>query len=365
MQIGIPKEVKPGEARVGLTPDGVHELVEAGHSVCVEQTAGSGAGFDDDAYRAAGADLAPDAARVFETADLIVKVKEPQPPEVARLRSGQTLFTYLHLAADRKLTEALLASGVVALAYETVTDAAGRLPLLTPMSQVAGRLAVQAGATALQAIHGGAGLLLGGVPGVPRARVVVIGGGTVGANAVTIALGMGAAVTVLDKNLDVLDRLEREHGNGLETRYASKAALADAVLDADLVIGAVLVPGRAAPKLVSADQVRRMRPGSVLVDVAVDQGGCFETTRPTTHAAPTYVIDGVVHYAVANMPGAVPRTSTHALENATLPFVRALADQGWCSACRTDPHLAHGLAVAEGRLLHEGTASDLGLEATP
>lgn len=365
MRIGVAKEIKPGEGRVALTPDGVHELVAAGHEVLVEHDAGHGIGADAVAYAAAGARIAADAASLFAAAELIVKVKEPQPAEVERLRAGQVLFTYLHLAADAALTRGLLRSGCVALAYETVTDAQGRLPLLTPMSQVAGRLAVQAGATALQAVHGGAGILLGGVPGVPPARVAVIGGGSVGANAVQMALGLGAQVTVLDRNLAVLEALAQRFGAGLATQYASRAALRATVHAADLVIGAVLVPGRAAPKLVDADDVRRMRPGAVLVDVAVDQGGCFATTRPTTHADPTYVVDGVVHYAVANMPGAVPRTATRALEHATLPFVLALASKGWQAACRDDPHLAAGLAVANGHLVHAGTAADLDLEATP
>jgi alanine dehydrogenase len=359
MLIGCPTETKVAEKRVGLTPGSVSELVAAGHSVLVQIGAGLGIGADDDAYRRVGADIAPDAATVFEKSDMVVKVKEPQAPERAMLREGQVLFTYLHLAPDPDQTAELVASGVTAVAYETVTDAHGGLPLLAPMSKVAGRLSVQAGATALESIHGGAGLLLGGVPGVAPAKVVVIGGGVVGANAIEMAVGLGADVTVLDRSHEVLDHLSARFGPALRTVYSTAHSLEEYVLDADLVIGAVLVKGARAPRLVTAEMVRQMREGSVLVDVAIDQGGCFETSKATTHADPTYIVDGVVHYCVANMPGAVPRTSAHALNNATLPYVLRLA-AGVDEALRTDVHLRNGLNVHRGMVTEAAVADALG-----
>jgi alanine dehydrogenase len=361
MRIGVPKEIKTHEYRVGLTPAAVRELVAHGHSVVVQQGAATAIGFPDDAYRAAGAAIAPDAAAAFAEADLIVKVKEPQPGEIALLRPGQVLFTYLHLAADREQTLGLMNSGATCIAYETVTDAEGALPLLAPMSEVAGRMSVQVGAHCLEREQGGAGVLLGGVPGVPAGRVVVIGGGVSGTNAARMAVGIGATVTVIDKSLPRLRALERQFGTRLHTLFSTTAAIEAAVLEADLVIGAVLVPGAAAPKLVSRDMVRRMRPGSVVVDIAIDQGGCCETSRPTTHAQPTYVAEGVVHYCVTNMPGAVARTSTLALGNATLPFVLALAGRGWREAMRADPHLLAGLNVHAGQVAYAAVAADLGL----
>ncbi|MDO5706424.1 MAG: alanine dehydrogenase, partial [Paracoccus sp. (in: a-proteobacteria)] len=332
MKIGCPREIKPQEFRVGLTPAAVAECVAHGHQVLVETGAGRGSGFDDEAYLAAGARIAPDVAGVFSDADLIVKVKEPQPAERGMLRRGQVLFAYLHLAPDPDQTRDLLSSGITAIAYETVTDARGGLPLLAPMSEVAGRLAPQMGAWALQKANGGRGVLLGGVPGVRPARVVIIGGGVVGTAAARVAVGMGATVTVLDRSLPRLSYLDDVFMGGLTTQYSSGAAIADLLPKADMVIGAVLIPGAAAPKLVSRDQLGLMQPGSVLVDVAIDQGGCFETSRPTTHENPIYQVDDVVHYCVGNMPGAVARTATQALGNATLPFVLALADQGWRQA---------------------------------
>ncbi len=348
MKIGVPKEVKVAERRVGLTPTGVRELVAHGHSVMLETGAGIGIGAPDIDYQTAGATIGADATTVFTAAEMIVKVKEPQTAERAMLRGDQVLFAYLHLAPDVPQTDELMASGATCIAYETVTDAAGGLPLLAPMSQVAGRMSIQAGATCLEAPNGGAGLLLGGVPGVASALTVVIGGGVVGENAIEMAIGLGSQVTVLDRSLEVLDRLARRFGAELETVYSTRGALEELVLAADLVIGAVLLKGATAPKLVTADMVRQMKPGSVLVDVAIDQGGCFETSRPTTHAEPTYVIDDVVHYCVANMPGAVPRTSTYALNNATLPFTLALADRGPQAALLADPHLLGGLNLCGG-----------------
>ena len=364
MRIGVPTEIKSDERRVGMVPSSVREVVIHGHEVLVQSGAGSGVGATDADYVAAGAMIVPDAAAAFDGTDLVVKVKEPQASEIAMLSDGQLLFTYLHLAPDEAQTNGLLASGATAIAYETVTDADGRLPLLTPMSQVAGRLSVQAGAWCLESAHGGSGTLLGGVPGVPSGKVVVIGGGVVGLNAIEMAIGLGADVTVLDRDLGVLDRLAHRFGASLETVYSTRAALDDLVTDADLVIGAVLVAGAEAPKLVSADMVRRMRPGSVLVDVAIDQGGCFETSRATTHAEPTYVIDDVVHYCVANMPGAVPRTSTAALNNVTLPYVVRLADEG-LAALRSDSGFLEGLNVHAGVLTNEAVAVAQGLEWTP
>jgi len=362
MRVGVPQEVKVAERRVGLTPSGARELVAHGHSVLVETNAGMGIGAPDADYIAAGAEVAPDAATVWADAEMIVKVKEPQAPERAMLSADQVLFTYLHLAPDVPQTQDLIAGGATCIAYETVTDAHGGLPLLAPMSQVAGRMSIQAGAHCLEAPNGGAGLLLGGVPGVSSARTVVIGGGVVGENAIEMAIGLGSQVTVLDRNLEVLDRLARRFGAELETVYSTTAALEEHVFAADLVIGAVLVKGATAPKLVTAEMVRQMKPGSVLVDVAIDQGGCFETSHATTHAEPTYVVDDVVHYCVANMPGAVPRTSTHALNNATLPFTLSLADKGVKAALTADHHLLGGLNVCGGMITERHVADAQGLE---
>src|ERR1700733_4660305 len=350
VKIGVPKEIKAHEYRVGLTPAGVRELVQGGHDVAVEHNAGAGIGSDDEAYRSAGASIVGAAAEVFEAADLIVKVKEPQPAEIARLRRGQILFTYLHLAADRHQTQGLIGSGASCIAYETVTDRAGSLPLLAPMSEVAGRMAVQVGAHCLEREQGGAGILLGGVPGVPPAKVVVLGGGVSGTNAARMAVGLEASVTIIDRSIPRLKELDLQFGARATTLFATTEAIERSVLTADLVIGAVLVPGAAAPKLVTREMVRKMRPGSVLVDIAIDQGGCFETSHPTSHSAPTYVEEGVVHYCVTNMPGAVPRTSTYALTNATLPFVIALAEKGWRQAMRDDPHLREGLNIHDRRV---------------
>jgi len=359
MRIGVPKEIKTHEYRVGLTPGAVREYTARGHEVLVETGAGAGIGADDATYVAAGAKIAPTAKDVFATADMVVKVKEPQPAECAMLRPKQILFTYLHLAADPDQTKALMASGCSAVAYETVTDARGQLPLLAPMSEVAGRMAVQVGAKYLEKEMGGAGILLSGVPGVPGANVVVIGGGVVGSNAARIAHGMRATVTVLDRSLRVLNALDQEFNGGVNTVFATYDSIETYVLDADLVVGAVLVAGAAAPKLVTAATVKNMRPGSVMVDVAIDQGGCFETSRPTTHADPTYIVDGVVHYCVTNMPGAVARTSAVALNNATLPFVQLLAAKGWREASVANPHLAAGLNVHAGRITHPAVAAAL------
>jgi len=359
MRIGVPAEIKVHEYRVGLTPGSVAELTAAGHEVLVQTRAGAGIGFMDRDYQRAGATIAPDAATVFRSADLIVKVKEPQPAEYPMLRSGQILFTYLHLAADRAQADALMASGVSAIAYETVTAAGGGLPLLAPMSEVAGRMAVQVGAKCLEKESGGIGKLLGGVPGVAPAKVVILGGGTAGANAALIALGMQADVTILDKSVNRLRWLADRFGAGLRVVMANAQTIREYVVEADLVIGAVLVPGAAAPKLVSREMVREMRDGSVVVDVAIDQGGCFETSRPTTHSGPTYIEEGVVHYCVTNMPGAVAHTSALALNNATLPFVKALADRG-IAALNADPHLAAGLNVHRGAIMHAAVAEALG-----
>ena len=362
MLIGVPKEIKVHEYRVGLTPDSVREFGVHGHTVVVETGAGAGIGRSDDDYRTAGAEIVGDAKAVFDRAEMIVKVKEPQASERRMLRDGQILFTYLHLAADQEQCRDLVASGATCIAYETVTDGKGGLPLLAPMSQVAGRLSIQAGAHCLERAHGGEGILLGGVPGVAPAKVLVIGGGVVGANAIMMALGMGADVTVLDRNVDVLRGLARQFGPALKTVYSTQAALAEHVLGADMVIGAVLVVGAEAPKLVTAEMVTRMRPGSVLVDVAIDQGGCFATSRPTTHAEPTYVVDGVVHYCVANMPGAVPRTSTYALNNVTLPYALALAARGPRTALLDNPNFLQGLNVCRGKVTYKAVADDLGYE---
>lgn len=365
MRIGVPKEIKNHEYRVGLTPAGVRELRGHGHQVLVETGAGVGSGIADAAYQEAGAVLVADATTVFAQAELIIKVKEPQPAECSMLRSGQVLFTYLHLAPDPQQAEGLLTSDCIAIAYETVTDARGGLPLLTPMSEVAGRLAVQAGAHTLEKAQGGAGILLGGVPGVAPAEVLVIGGGVVGYNAARIAVGMGASVTVLDTSPRRLSELDALFDGRLRTVYSTADTLERLVAGADLVIGAVLLPGAAAPKLVTRDLLKRMRAGSVVVDVAIDQGGCFETSRPTTHQNPTYVEEGVVHYCVANIPGAVARTSTFALTNATLPYLLKLANQGYRQALQADAHLRDGLNVHRGALTHPAVAAALGLPCQP
>lgn len=362
MRIGVPKEIKTHEYRVGLVPAGARELVEAGHEVLIESGAGAGIGFDDAAYRAAGARIASTAAEVFASADLIVKVKEPQSKEFPLLRANQILFTYLHLAPDPEQAHALRAAGVTAIAYETVTAPDGSLPLLTPMSEVAGRLSIQVGAVSLQKANGGMGVLLGGVAGVLSAKVVILGGGVAGTNAIEMAVGLQADVTVVDRSVKRLRELSALFGNRIKTVYSTAAAIEALVVEADLVIGAVLVAGASAPKLVTRDMVKRMKPGAVLVDISIDQGGCFETSRATTHANPTYVVDGVVHYCVANMPGAVARTSTFALTNATLPFVKALANLGWKEALARDPHLARGLNVHAGAITHEAVAQSLGVQ---
>ncbi|QTF92406.1 alanine dehydrogenase [Halomonas sp. BM-2019] len=362
MLIAVPREIKTHEYRVALTPAGARELVGHGHEVRVQTGAGEGAGFTDAAYAAAGARIVNEVAAVWDGAELILKVKEPQPEEIARLRPGQTLFTYLHLAADEALTRGLMGSGATAIAYETVTDRQGGLPLLAPMSTVAGRMAIQAGAHGLEKAQGGSGVLLPGVPGVPPARVAVIGGGVVGENAARMALGLGAEVTVLDKSIPRLEVLDDRYQGRLRTLFATADAIEAAVRESDLVIGAVLVPGAAAPKLITRAMLAEMKPGSVLVDVAIDQGGCFATSRPTTHAAPTFVVDGIVHYGVANMPGAVARTATQALTNATLPFVIALADRGWRRALAEDPHFLSGLNVHDGQLAYAAVAEAFGLE---
>ncbi|KZK83743.1 Alanine dehydrogenase [Pseudovibrio sp. W64] len=360
MLVGVPKEIKNHEYRVGLTPDSVREVVAHGHDVVVETNAGVGIGASDADYIAAGASILPTAADVFSKAEMIVKVKEPQAVERKMLRPDHLLFTYLHLAPDPEQTADLVASGAVCIAYETVTDEKGRLPLLAPMSQVAGRLSIQAGATALQKANGGAGVLLGGVPGVAPAKTVVIGGGVVGAHAIEMAIGLGSDVTVLDRNVDVLDALSARFGSRLKTVFSNRAALEKEVLAADLVVGAVLVAGAAAPKLVTKEHIKAMKPGSVVVDVAIDQGGCFETSRATTHQDPTYIVDEVVHYCVANMPGAVARTSTYALNNATLPYVLALADKGYAAALRDIPGFLPGLNVYKGQVTVAEVAENLG-----
>ncbi len=365
MKIGVPKEIKTLEFRVGMTPAGVHEVVHDGHEVIVEANAGAGIGMTDADYEAVGATVVGTAEEVFERAEMIVKVKEPQLNECAMLRPDQVLFTYLHLAPDPKQTEALVKSGTTAIAYETVTANDGSLPLLTPMSEVAGRLSIQAGAYALQKANGGIGKLLGGVPGVGPAKVLVIGGGVSGANAADMAIGLGANVTILDRSLPRLRHLDDIWGGRVTTRFSTKHAIEELALESDLIIGAVLVAGAAAPKLVSAQNVKDMQAGTVLVDISIDQGGCFETSRATTHADPTYIVDDVVHYCVANMPGAVPRTSTFALTNATLPFVRSLAKLGWVEALKANPHLANGLNVSGGHVTYEAVAHDLGYEYRP
>lgn len=365
MLIGVPKEIKVHEYRVGLTPASVRELVHHDHEVIVERAAGDAIGLDDDGYAAAGATIVDTAEEAFQRAEMIVKVKEPQPQECRMLREGQVLFTYLHLAPNPDEARMLMDSGCVAIAYETVTDARGGLPLLAPMSEVAGRMSIQAGAHCLEMEQRGRGMLLGGVPGVKAAWVLVLGGGVVGSNAARMAMGLEAHVTVIDNSLRCLQALDLQFGPTLNTIYATVEAIEEQVVDADLVIGAVLIPGAEAPKLVDRATVRRMRRGSVMVDVSIDQGGCFETSRPTTHAKPTYVVDGVVHYCVSNMPAAVARTSTFALNNATLPFILALAGKGYRLAMRDDPHLRDGLNVCDGKVTYEAVARALGLTYHP
>src|SRR5690606_13268114 len=363
MRVGVPKEIKKNEHRIGLTPTAVREYVAHGHEVLIQTGAGLGAGFEDEAFVAAGARIAPDAASVFADSDMIVKVEEPQKVEWEMLREDQILFTYLHLAPDPEQTRGLIASKCAAIAYETVTDARGGLPLLAPMSEVAGRIAVFSATESLLKHNGGMGLLFCGVPGVAPARVVVLGGGVVGMNAARMALGLNAEVVVMERSIPRMREIDEQSSGRIVTRYSSLAAIEEEVLKADVVIGAVLVPGASAPTLVTRDHLKKMKNGSVLVDVAIDQGGCFETSRPTTHEDPTYVVDGVVHYCVANMPGAAPRTSSEALNNATLPFGLALADQG-LEALRKDPHLARGLNVLRGEITYPAVAEAMGLEFT-
>jgi alanine dehydrogenase len=365
MLVGVPKEIKDNEFRVGLVPSTVRELTDKGHQVIVETNAGSGAGLADTDYIAAGAQIVADADAVFSRAEMIVKVKEPLAAERKKLRPGQILFTYLHLAPDRAQTEDLMAAGVTAIAYETVTSAQGALPLLMPMSEVAGRMAPHVGARCLEKENGGRGVLLGGVPGVPPADVVILGGGVAGTHAAIISVGMGATVTVVDRNPDALRRIANQLGARVRTVFSTRDAVEAVCKRADLVVGTVLIPGAAAPKLISAATVKAMKPGSVIVDVAIDQGGCSETSRPTTHSHPTYVVDDVVHYCVTNMPGAVARTSTFALNNGTLPFVLALADEGWRRALGEDVHLRNGLNVHEGQVTHRAVAQALKLKYTP
>ena len=361
MKIGVPKEIKIHEYRVGLVPAAVRELTAGGHQVLVQTGAGAGIDCSDEDYRNAGARIAPSAEVLFNDSQMIVKVKEPQLAECARLRREQVLFTYLHLAADRPQAEALIKSQCVAIAYETVTAADGSLPLLMPMSEVAGRMSIQVGAQYLQQGNGGRGVLLGGVPGVTPANVVVIGAGVAGSNAIEMAHGLRANVTAIDRSIRRLRELDRQFHGAVRTLFSTADTIERAVADADLVIGAVLLPGAAAPKVVTAAMIRRMRPGSVVVDIAIDQGGCFQTSRPTTHAAPIYVVDGVIHYCVTNMPGALPRTSAFALNNATLPYVKALADKGWERATAEDAGLAAGLNIVHGAVVHPAVAYELGL----
>jgi alanine dehydrogenase len=365
MLIGVPREIKDSEYRVGLVPSTVRELTRNGHHVIVEKSAGQGAGIADGDYRAVGAEIVPDADQVYERGELVVKVKEPLAGERKKLRPGQVLFTYLHLAADPQLTADLIAAGVIAIAYETVTSPQGTLPLLTPMSEVAGRMAPHVGARCLEKENGGRGVLLGGVPGVPPADVVVLGGGVAGSNAALISAGMGATVTVIDRNPEVLRRITNQLGARVRTVFSTSDAIETLCRRADLVIASVLIPGAAAPKLITAETVKAMKGGSVIVDIAIDQGGCAETSRPTTHSAPTYIVDDVVHYCVTNMPGAVARTSTFALNNGTLPFVLALADKGYRRALGEDPHLRNGLNVYEGKVTHRAVADALKLKFVP
>ena len=365
MRIGVPKEIKNNENRVGLIPENVRELVAHGHEVWVETQAGQGIGADDAVYEAAGAQIKATAAEIFAQCEMIIKVKEPQKVEYEQLRDGQILFTYLHLAPDPEQTEGLIKSGCIGVAYETVTAGNRTLPLLAPMSEVAGRMSIQAGASALEKSHGGRGVLLGGVPGVEPGRVLVLGGGTVGNNAAHTAVGIGADVTVIDKSLAVLRHLDEIYGGRVKTLYATRDDIERLLMQADLVIGAVLIPGATAPKLVTRDMLARMKPGAVIVDVAIDQGGCFETSRPTTHADPTFVVDGVVHYCVANMPGAVARTATYALNAATLPYILTLADKGWKDALKDDAGLRAGLNVCNGQVTHPQVAASLGHKYLP
>ncbi|OMH33924.1 alanine dehydrogenase [Motiliproteus sp. MSK22-1] len=365
MLIGVPKEIKNHEYRIGMTPAGVRELVGHGHQVMIQKNGGTAIGLTDEMYQAAGAEIVETPEEIFARAEMIVKVKEPQPNECQMLRPDQLLFTYLHLAPDPKQTELLVESKAIAIAYETVTDNKGALPLLAPMSEVAGRMSIQAGAHALEKAQGGNGTLLGGVPGVAPANVVVIGGGVVGVNAARMALGMGANVTILDRSLDRLKELDNLYGPGLKTLYSTFDALEECVINADLVIGAVLIPGAAAPKLVTREMLGKMKPGAVLVDVAIDQGGCFETSKATTHQEPTYEVDGVIHYCVANMPGGVARTSTFALTNATLPYAIQLANKGYKQALKDNAHLRNGLNVHKGQVTYEAVATVLGYDYTP
>lgn len=365
MLIGVPKEIKNHEYRVGLVPSSVRELVANGHQVIIEHNAGAGIGFHDSAYENVGATVVKTAAEVYQVADMIIKVKEPQAQECKMLRENQVLFTYLHLAPDPEQARLLQQSGCIAIAYETVTNKNGGLPLLAPMSEVAGRMSIQAGATCLEIANGGSGILLGGVPGVAAAKVVVLGGGVVGTNAVRMAMGLGANVIVIDKSVERLYQLDLQFGSKINTIYSTTDSIEHHIKTADLVVGAVLVPGGSAPKLVTRQMLKQMRPGSVLVDVSIDQGGCFETSRPTTHQEPTYTVDGVVHYCVSNMPGAVPRTSTFALNNATLPFALALANYGYKQAMKQDLHLLNGLNVCHGKITHKAVATALQQEYTP
>lgn len=365
MLIGVPKEIKNFEYRVGLVPSSVRELIANGHQVVVQKGAGEKIGFGDDAYRHVGAKIADTAEEIFAEAEMIIKVKEPQPVECKMLRENQVLFTYLHLAPDPEQAKLLQESGCIAIAYETVTNQHGGLPLLAPMSEVAGRMAIQAGANSLEIKNGGRGMLLGGVPGVVPAKVVVLGGGMVGTNSVRVAMGMGANVVVIDKSLERLYHLDLQFGSKINTIFSTTDAIEENVQDADLVIGAVLIPGASAPRLVTRAMIKNMRPGSVIVDVSIDQGGCFETSKATTHQDPTYVVDGVVHYCVANMPGAVPRTSTVALNNATLPFALALANYGYKDAMRRNRHLLNGLNVANGKVTYKAVAEALEMAYTP
>ena len=365
MKVGVPTEIKTDEYRVAITPSGVRELSQHGHQVVIQHGAGEGSAITDAEYEAQGARILPDADAVFAEADMVVKVKEPQAVEIARLRPGQTLFTYLHLAPDPEQTQGLVASGATCIAYETVEDPQGRLPLLAPMSEIAGKIATQAGAFMLEKPLGGRGILLGGVPGVAAATVVVIGGGVVGANAAFIAMGMAADVFILDRSIDRLRELDVDYGREASTVYSTTLAVEELLPRADLVIGAVLVHGARAPFVVSRDQLSLMKPGAVLVDVAIDQGGCFETSRPTTHREPTFEVDGIIHYCVANMPGAVPITSTHALTNATMPYALALADNGLRAAVSRDPGLLPGINVANGKVTHAGVAEGVGSQYVP
>src|SRR6266436_5036471 len=362
MLVGVPKEIKDSEYRVGLVPSAVRELTRSGHDVLVETNAGLGAGLTDADYRSVGAQIVPDADQIYARSELIVKVKEPLAPERKKLRAGQVLFTYLHLAADPEQTADLMASGVIAIAYETVTSPQGTLPLLTPMSEVAGRMAPHVGARCLEKENGGRGVLLGGVPGVPPADVVILGGGVAGSHAALISAGMGATVTVIDRNPEVLRRIANQLGARVRTVFSTSDAIETLCRRADLVIASVLIPGAAAPKLITADTVKTMKAGSVIVDIAIDQGGCSETSRPTTHSAPTYIVDDVVHYCVTNMPGAVGRTSTYALTNVTLPYVSQLAKKGVDRAVRENPALAHGVNIHQGRITNPAVAETFGVE---